>query len=43
MVMMGRPVGPTRAPLPTATPERRAHIRNELERLGILDSEPHGW
>ena len=43
MVMMGRPVGPTRAPLPTATPERQAHIRNELERLGILDSEPYGW
>ena len=43
MVMMGRPVGPTRAPLPTATKERQGHIRNELERLGILDSEPHGW
>jgi 4-hydroxy-tetrahydrodipicolinate synthase len=43
MVMMGRPVGPTRAPLPTATAERQAHIRSELERLGILDTEPHGW
>jgi 4-hydroxy-tetrahydrodipicolinate synthase len=43
MVMMGRPVGPTRAPLPTATPERQAYIRSELERLGILDTEPHGW
>jgi 4-hydroxy-tetrahydrodipicolinate synthase len=43
MVMMGRPVGPTRAPLPTATKERRSHIQSELERLGILDSEPHGW
>jgi len=43
MVMMGRPVGPTRAPLPTATVERQAHVRGELERLGILDTEPHGW
>jgi 4-hydroxy-tetrahydrodipicolinate synthase len=43
MVMMGRPVGPTRAPLPTASKERQSHIQSELERLGILDSEPHGW
>jgi 4-hydroxy-tetrahydrodipicolinate synthase len=43
MVMMGRPVGPTRAPLPTATAERQAFIRSELERLGILETEPHGW
>ncbi len=37
MVIMGRPVGPTRAPLPTATPERQAYIRAQLEDLGILD------
>ena len=43
MVSMGRPVGPTRAPLPTATKERQAHIERELARLGIFDSEPHGW
>jgi 4-hydroxy-tetrahydrodipicolinate synthase len=43
MVIMGRPVGPTRPPLPTASKERQAHIRCELEELGILDSEPHGW
>jgi 4-hydroxy-tetrahydrodipicolinate synthase len=43
MVLMGRPVGPTRAPLPTATQERQAFIRSQLEELGILDSEPHGW
>jgi 4-hydroxy-tetrahydrodipicolinate synthase len=43
MVMMGRPVGPTRPPLPTATKERQEFIRRELEALGILDSEPHGW
>jgi 4-hydroxy-tetrahydrodipicolinate synthase len=43
MVIMGRPVGPTRAPLPTATPERQAFIRSQLEELGIIDTEPHGW
>lgn len=43
MVMMGRPVGPTRLPLPTATPERQAYIRSQLEELGILQTEPHGW
>ncbi len=43
MVIMGRPVGPTRQPLPTATPERQAFIRTQLERLGIMNSEPHGW
>ena len=30
-------------PLPTATPERQAYIRAQLEDLGILESEPHGW
>lgn len=43
MVMMGREVGPTRAPLPTATEERKAFLRKQLEELGILQSEPHGW
>jgi dihydrodipicolinate synthase/N-acetylneuraminate lyase len=43
MVMMGRPVGPTRPPLPTATRERQTFIRSELEALEILGSEPHGW
>ncbi|HVY58500.1 MAG TPA: dihydrodipicolinate synthase family protein [Xanthobacteraceae bacterium] len=43
MVMMGRPVGPTRAPLPTATKERQDYIRTQLEELGILQNEPHGW
>jgi 4-hydroxy-tetrahydrodipicolinate synthase len=43
MVIMGRPVGPTRPPLPTASKERQAYIRTELEALGILDTEPHGW
>jgi dihydrodipicolinate synthase/N-acetylneuraminate lyase len=43
MVIMGRPVGPTRPPLPTATKERQAFIQKELEDMGVLDSEPHGW
>ncbi len=43
MVIMGRPVGPTRPPLPTATRERQEHIRKQLDALGILETEPHGW
>lgn len=43
MVIMGRPVGPTRPPLPTATQERITCIRTQLADMGILDSEPHGW
>jgi 4-hydroxy-tetrahydrodipicolinate synthase len=43
MVIMGRPVGPTRPPLPTATRERQDYIREQLAEMGILDSEPHGW
>jgi len=43
MVIMGRPVGPTRPPLPTATKERQAYIAGQLAELGILQSEPHGW
>lgn len=43
MVIMGRPVGPTSPPLPTASRERRAFIAQRLEELGILDTEPHGW
>lgn len=43
MVIMGRPVGPTRPPLPTATRERQKYIEQQLEQLGILQTEPHGW
>jgi 4-hydroxy-tetrahydrodipicolinate synthase len=42
-VIMGRPVGPTRPPLPTALPERVKFIEKRLEELGIVQSEPHGW
>lgn len=41
--MMGRPVGPTRPPLPTATRERVEFLRKQLEELNILQTEPHGW
>ena len=43
MVLMGRPVGPTRPPLPTAGRERIAFIAEELRALGIFETEPHGW
>jgi 4-hydroxy-tetrahydrodipicolinate synthase len=43
MINMGRPVGPTRPPLPTATKERVEFLRNKLEEYGILNAEPHGW
>ena len=43
MVIMGRPVGPTRPPLPTASQARITYIRTQLADMGILDSEPHGW
>jgi 4-hydroxy-tetrahydrodipicolinate synthase len=43
MVIMGRPVGPTSPPLPTASRERQAFIAKRLEELGILETEPHGW
>ena len=43
MVMMGRPVGPTRPTLPTATKERQDYIRSQLDDMGILQTEPHGW
>ena len=41
--IMGRSLGPTRRPLPAVSPERRAYIRTQLEELGILQTEPHGW
>jgi 4-hydroxy-tetrahydrodipicolinate synthase len=42
-VIMGRPVGPTSPPLPTASPERIKYIEKRLDELGILQTEPHGW
>jgi 4-hydroxy-tetrahydrodipicolinate synthase len=43
MINMGRPVGPTRPPLPTATKERVEFLQKKLDEYGILNTEPHGW
>ena len=43
MEIMGRPLGPTRRPLPKVSAERHAYIHSQLAELGILESEPHGW
>jgi dihydrodipicolinate synthase/N-acetylneuraminate lyase len=43
MEIMGRPVGPTRLPIRTATDEKKRFLAAELARLGLLDSEPKGW
>jgi 4-hydroxy-tetrahydrodipicolinate synthase len=43
MIAMGRDAGPTRSPLPTATKERVAFLCEQLEALGVMDTEPHGW
>lgn len=43
MELMGRPVGPTRKPIPPLTGEERMQVKTELEALGVLDSEPRGW
>jgi 4-hydroxy-tetrahydrodipicolinate synthase len=40
---MGRPVGPTRPPLPIASAERVKFIEKRLVDLGIAQTEPHGW
>jgi 4-hydroxy-tetrahydrodipicolinate synthase len=43
MITMGRDAGPTRSPLPTASAERVAFLCKQLEELGVMDTEPHGW
>jgi len=43
MINMGRPVGPTRPPLPTATKERVEFLCRQLEELNVINTEPHGW
>ncbi len=43
MAMMGRPVGPVRGPMRNLTEEQKARLRNELEKIGVFDSEPRGW
>lgn len=41
--IMGRPVGNPRLPNRPLTDEQKASVRAALDRLGLLDSEPHGW
>jgi 4-hydroxy-tetrahydrodipicolinate synthase len=41
--IMGRPVGAPRLPNRPLTAERKKEIQSTLERLGLFDSEPHGW
>lgn len=41
--IMGRPVGKPRLPNRQVPPERMKEFERELDRLGLLGSEPHGW
>jgi 4-hydroxy-tetrahydrodipicolinate synthase len=43
MAIMGRPVGPTSLPLPTATPEKVRQLESQLRELGVMEDEPYGW
>src|SRR5688500_4857882 len=43
MISMGRAVGPTRPPLPTASRERVEFLCKQLEELDVINTEPHGW
>ena len=43
MISMGRSVGPTRPPLPTASKERVEFLCRQLEELDVVNTEPHGW
>lgn len=43
MELMGRPVGITRKPILPLNDAGKARVRKELEALGVLDGEPHGW
>ena len=43
MELMGRPVGETRKPILPITPEAKAHVKETLKSLGVLETEPRGW
>lgn len=43
MEIMGRPVGYVREPHPAVPTETYKAIEMSLSKLGILESEPHGW
>jgi len=41
--IMGRPVGIPRLPNRPVTAERRKELESELDKLGVLSAEQHGW
>ena len=41
--IMGRPVGPPRRPQRPVSAEGRKMMEAMLDRMGLLDTEPHGW
>ena len=41
--IMGRPVGPPRLPNRPLSEARKKEIKLGLERMGLFDTEPHGW
>lgn len=43
MEIMGRPTGPGRRPEQRLTPEEYKQLEADLDALGVLDDEPHGW
>jgi len=43
MALLGRPAGPSRKPVPPLDPDALKRLRAELEKLGVLAEEPHGW
>jgi dihydrodipicolinate synthase/N-acetylneuraminate lyase len=43
MELLGRPAGRPRPPLTTLSEVERAHLRAELDKLGVFAEEPIGW
>ncbi|MEI7670993.1 MAG: dihydrodipicolinate synthase family protein [Deltaproteobacteria bacterium] len=43
MEIMGRPVGETRLPILPVSKEGKRQLLVNLQELGIIDQEPHGW
>jgi dihydrodipicolinate synthase/N-acetylneuraminate lyase len=41
--IMGRPVGAPRLPNRPLSADRKKEMRSTLEKLGLYDTEPHGW
>jgi len=41
--IMGRPVGSPRLPNRPLSADAKREIKSALERLGLFDTEPHGW